>query len=91
MRLHFEEAVHGCGEANWDGYGADSVIPSSVEWADRLLQALGSSLPRPEIGVAPDGHIVIEWIGDRGRGPFVAHPSHPDGVGLARHTVGGDD
>lgn len=67
MRLQLEEAVQGCGEANWDGYGADPVIPSSVEWADRLLQALGSSVPRPEIGVAPDGHIVIEWIGGRGR------------------------
>jgi hypothetical protein len=66
-RMALEEAIQSSSTANWDGYGADPVKPLSVEWTGRLLEDLPTSIPIPEIGVAPDGDIVLEWFSDRGR------------------------
>lgn len=65
MHPSIEQAVRDCTEANWDGHGAAPVNRLSAEWAGRLLDDLPAGLAAPEIGVAPDGNIVLEWIGDR--------------------------
>lgn len=66
-RLALEDAIQECTEANWDGYGAEPVDPLSVEWAEQLLEELPRSIPLPEIAVAPDGDVVLEWFSDRSR------------------------
>lgn len=53
----FEE----CREANWDGYGAQSVHEKTCQLAHQFLGALRLSTPLPSIGAEPDGHITVEW------------------------------
>jgi hypothetical protein len=65
MHPSIEQVVRDCAEANWDGHGAAPVNPLSAEWAGRLLNDLPAGIAVPEIGVAPDGDVVLEWIGNR--------------------------
>lgn len=46
---------------NWDGYGAKSVTLENFVAAINFLHMLSPTLPKPELGVDPDGGIVFEW------------------------------
>lgn len=66
---------------DWDGYGAERVIPEAIKTARQLgeaLHVLPSDVPPPEIAVEPDGEIAFNWqsaadqmfsvsVGTRGR------------------------
>lgn len=53
----FEE----CREANWDGYGAQSVHEKTYQLTHQFLGVLRLSIPLPSVGAEPDGHITVEW------------------------------
>ena len=53
----FEE----CREANWDGYGAQSVREETYHLAHHFLSVLPLRTPVPSIGAEPDGQITVEW------------------------------
>ena len=61
------EAAGDAMEQNWDGYGARSVDFAAVSRATQLLRALPTTIPEPEIGVEPDGHVALDWYGGPGR------------------------
>lgn len=66
-RFALAEAVHECSEPNWDGYGAAAASQLSVHWAGRVLEALPSDVPSPEVAFDPDGDVVLEWSPSTGR------------------------
>lgn len=47
--------------ADWDGYGAASVGPSTFSSAVGFLNALGPSASIPQVAATPDGGISFEW------------------------------
>lgn len=53
----FEE----CRQSNWDGYGAQPVLDTTCQFAQRFLEALPLGTPAPSIGAEPDGHLTVEW------------------------------
>jgi len=61
------EAANEAIELDWDGYGARPVNVAAVNRAALLLRALPTTIPEPEIGVEPDGHIGLDWYGGPGR------------------------
>lgn len=61
------EAAVDAMERNWDGYGAWPVDLSAVNQAKLLLRALPTTIPDPDIGVEPGGHIGLDWYGGPGR------------------------
>lgn len=50
-----------CREPNWDGYGAQPVLDTTCQLAQRFLEALPLGTPAPSIGAEPDGHVTVEW------------------------------
>jgi len=46
---------------NWDGYGAKAVTQEGLSAAFSFWWMLPTTVPRPELGVDPDGSIVFEW------------------------------
>lgn len=56
-----------CSSEGWDGYDAMLIQPETYNNALRFLQNLPSSLPFPEIGAEPDGHITFEWYRNQRR------------------------
>ena len=46
---------------NWDGYGAKSITLESFLYAISFWQMLPTTVPRPDLGVDPDGGVVFEW------------------------------
>lgn len=66
-RLALAEAAQECGESDWDGYGAAPANPLSVNWAGRVLEALPSDSPSPEVAFDPSGEVVLEWSPSTGR------------------------
>ena len=55
------ELVAECTEADWDGYGAEAVSQSAVEYSAHFIRRLPEDLPLPEISVEPDGEISLDW------------------------------
>lgn len=55
------QTVEECREANWDGYGAQSVSDTTYQLAQKFLVALPLGTPVPSIGAEPDGHLTVEW------------------------------
>jgi len=51
-----------CRSNDWDGYGAQAVAHGTYICAERLLEALPSSIPTPEIAAHPDGEVAFEWF-----------------------------
>jgi len=67
----------------WDGYGAQPVNREAYALARRFIQALPTTVPKPEIGVENDGEVALDWlfgaglvfsvsIGPRGRLTFAS-------------------
>ena len=50
-----------CAEADWDGYGAEAVIPGAVRRSAHFIRRLPENLPLPEISMEPDGEIALDW------------------------------
>jgi hypothetical protein len=50
-----------CQTDNWDGDGAQAVLPMTVKYALAFIQALPFGIECPTVGVEPDGHITFEW------------------------------
>jgi hypothetical protein len=46
---------------NWDSYGARPVSLAAYRQATRMLQSLPSAVPPPEVGITPDGKVLLEW------------------------------
>jgi hypothetical protein len=61
------EAAVDAMERDWDGYGAWPVDLGAVTRAKLLLRALPTTIPEPDIGVEPGGHIGLDWYGGPGR------------------------
>jgi hypothetical protein len=56
-----ESVAQRCVQRDWDGYGAEPVLPATVYAANRFLEALPPELPGPTVGAEPDGYITLEW------------------------------
>ncbi len=57
--LNFREA----NRPGWDGYDAVAVTPRGFLAAMRVLLAVPTAFPAPEIGIERDGEITLEWFG----------------------------
>jgi len=57
LRLLAEE----CGVDDWDGHGAPPLTEAVIDMSQRILESLPPSLPDPDLGAEPDGHITLEW------------------------------
>lgn len=57
-----EDAFVESSSENWDSYGAMAVSPITYSHARRLLLALPTTLPVPDIAVEPDGEFAFEWF-----------------------------
>ena len=55
------ELVAECTEADWDGYGAEAVSQSAIEYSAHFIRRLPEDLPLPEISVESDGEISLDW------------------------------
>ena len=53
----FEE----CREPDWDGYGAQPVLDTTCQLAQKFLEMLPPGTLAPSIGAEPDGHLTAEW------------------------------
>jgi hypothetical protein len=49
------------GHANWDGYGADPIEPSTIEAARSFMAALPTAFGTPDVAPGADGTIGLEW------------------------------
>lgn len=47
--------------AGWDGYGARQLSFQSYSQALKLLQALPTSTPVPDVSIEPDGEVEFSW------------------------------
>lgn len=56
-----EEVASEAGSHDWDGHGAIPISARAVEHAIRLLAALPTNIPAPEIAADPDGEISLDW------------------------------
>lgn len=56
-----EETCRNCSKQNWDGEGAEAVLPETSATASRLLELLPSDMPLPVITAEPDGQLNFEW------------------------------
>lgn len=63
---------------NWDGEGAAAMQQSTLRYATRLLWALPSSTPAPDVVVDRDGEVVFDW--DRGPGRIFSISVGRDGT-----------
>jgi|GEM_PF-1115918 hypothetical protein len=54
-------------QPDWDGYGAHAITEDAYFEAQKLIDALPSWLPTPEIVAEPTGGIGFEWFKDRGQ------------------------
>jgi len=59
--VELEEVASEAASPNWDGYGAQAVDPRTVQEAKRLLDALPTTTPVPEVSADPDGEVAISW------------------------------
>ena len=46
---------------DWDGYGADPVLPVTMENAERFINAIPEGVMKPEIGADPSGDVSLDW------------------------------
>lgn len=55
-----------CAKPDWDGEGADPVLPMSLVHAIRFVESMPMGYAEPDPGVDPDGEISFSWIGVKG-------------------------
>ena len=51
----------GCGQPNWDGYGAKPVDLETYHESLRFIGYLPKDIPCPELAPEPDGEVSFEW------------------------------
>ncbi|HET6407256.1 MAG TPA: hypothetical protein VFG14_05200 [Chthoniobacteraceae bacterium] len=56
-----------CKEADWDGYGAESLHPRALSLAKEIIRSLPDDLPMPTMSVEPDGCVSLDWLPTNGR------------------------
>jgi hypothetical protein len=56
-----QELHERCGEANWDGHGAEPISEQAFRNAKEFLWVLPSVIPVPEIIAEPSGEVAFEW------------------------------
>ena len=61
LRARLGEIVCECGEADWDGYGAEPISGIAAALADEFLRSLPSGFPLPDLCAEPDGSLGMEW------------------------------
>lgn len=54
-----------CSQLNWDGYGAQRILPQTYRNAMSFLESLHLESPAPSVGAEPDGHLTLEWYSRR--------------------------
>jgi hypothetical protein len=59
--------VSECSEQDWNGEGAASIEPVSVNTVERFVRALPEDFPLPEFSPDPDGSISLDWMPSRNR------------------------
>lgn len=67
LRNSLSELYRECSQPDWDGYGAKPVTEDSYAEAQRIIDALPSWLPAPEIVAEPSGDIGFEWYKEKGQ------------------------
>lgn len=55
--LYFEASRLG-----WDGYGAAPMSADAWDFAKRLIKALPTTAPLPELSADPDGEVSLDWF-----------------------------
>jgi len=55
------------GQPGWDGDGAEALEMAAAHQAIALIRTLPDSLSLPEVGVDPDGSVMLDWIASRHR------------------------
>lgn len=48
-------------QPDWDGHGAAAIQMGSVQHARKLVRALPTNFPAPEVAADPDGEVSVEW------------------------------
>jgi hypothetical protein len=81
--------VQEAGQANWDGYGSESVDRDSLAFAKRVALMLPVSFPGPEVTVDPDGEITFDW--ECGRRQRLSLSVGPNGTLRYAGIVGGSE
>ncbi len=56
-----------CREADWDGYGAESLDARALHMAREIIRSLPDDLPMPELSIEPDGCVSLDWMPNRNR------------------------
>ncbi len=67
LRNSLYDRYRECSQPDWDGYGAQAVTEDAYAEAQRIIDALPSWLPAPEIVAEPSGDVGFEWYKDRGQ------------------------
>jgi hypothetical protein len=61
LLARLRELAYECGEADWDGYGAEPISEDAAELAADFLRALPPGFPLPDLCAEPDGSLGMEW------------------------------
>ena len=61
-----EQAARDAALEGWNGYGARPIQREAYRNARTFIQALPTTVPKPEVGVDPDGEVSIDWLFARG-------------------------
>jgi len=67
LRISLGELFREYSQPDWDGFGARALTEDSYEEALRVIDALPSWLPTPEIVAEPTGEIGFTWHKERGK------------------------
>jgi len=59
---HLSELGEQCRKGNWDGYGAEPVLPRALRCAEELIASLPDDVPLPECSIEPDGCVSLDWM-----------------------------
>lgn len=51
---------------NWDGHGAEPILPETIAATRSLLRILPSTFGEPDVAPAADGTIGLEWVPEAG-------------------------
>lgn len=49
-------------QPNWNGYGARPVQGAAYAKARTFIQALPTTVPKPDIGIDGDGEVSVDWL-----------------------------
>lgn len=61
LRSELDSLMLDCGQAGWDGYGAEPVTLDAIHAAERFIRCLPAGVPPPEVSADRDGCVTFEW------------------------------